>query len=121
LLILKISLPDMQKVEKNLSGLLRINSFKKKHKAPYNHRRERKMMSKQTEKQPTASFSPVSEYLKRREAASFLNLKQSTLEAWAVRGGGPPYIKMNRAVRYRLSDLRKWAEDNLCYNTSQRA
>lgn len=57
------------------------------------------------------------QFLKRPEAASFLNLKQSTLEAWAVRGGGPAFVKFGRAVRYRLSDLEKFIEAQTRKNT----
>lgn len=61
----------------------------------------------------------VTEFLKRQEAANHLNLKISTLEAWAVRGGGPPMVKFGRAVRYRLSDLEAWANSQTRTSTSQ--
>ena len=46
-----------------------------------------------------------SQFLNRKQAASYLNVTKSALEAWAVRGGGPVFLKFGRAVRYRLSDL----------------
>jgi excisionase family DNA binding protein len=60
-----------------------------------------------------------SQFLTRQEAAKFLNLKKSTLDAWATRGGGPAYIKMGRAVRYRPDDLLSWAESRIRRNTSE--
>lgn len=39
------------------------------------------------------------------EAAAFLGLAPSSLETMRVRGGGPPYEKIARRVRYRRSDL----------------
>jgi excisionase family DNA binding protein len=57
--------------------------------------------------------------LTRRDAARLLNLKKSTLEAWATRGGGPAYVKLGRAVRYRESDLVKFVESQLRQNTSE--
>ncbi len=61
----------------------------------------------------------VTEFLKRQEAANHLNVKICTLEAWAVRGGGPPFVKFGRAVRYRLSDLEAWANSQTRTSTSQ--
>jgi excisionase family DNA binding protein len=61
----------------------------------------------------------VSQYLKRSEAAAYLNLQKSTLEAWAVRGGGPAFVKFGRAVRYRIADLDAWAESRTRRNTSE--
>jgi len=39
------------------------------------------------------------------QAAQFLGLRTNTLEIWRYRGTGPQYLKLGRAVRYRLSDL----------------
>jgi len=60
-----------------------------------------------------------SQFLKRQEAANFLNVKKSSLEAWAVRGGGPAFVKFGRAVRYRISDLEQWVESRVRQNTSE--
>jgi len=76
------------------------------------------------------SFSPAQEknqtkeytwdkLLTRRDAARLLNLKISTLEAWAVRGGGPAFVKLGRAVRYRESDLLAFVESQVRYNTAE--
>jgi excisionase family DNA binding protein len=59
------------------------------------------------------------QFLTRQQAADFLNVKKSTLEAWAVRGGGPVYVRMGRAVRYRPADLLAWTESRLTRNTSE--
>ena len=34
------------------------------------------------------------------QAAIFLGVCVRTLQAWRVRGGGPPYFKIGRSVRY---------------------
>jgi excisionase family DNA binding protein len=60
-----------------------------------------------------------SELLNRAQAAQYLNLKKSTLEAWAVRGGGPAMVKMGKAVRYRIADLEKFVEQRIRQNTSE--
>jgi excisionase family DNA binding protein len=61
------------------------------------------------------------QFLKRHEAAAYLNLKKSCLEAWAVRGGGPAFVKFGRAVRYKVSDLEAFANAARRTNTSQGA
>jgi len=38
------------------------------------------------------------------EAAEYLGLSKSTLDKWRCYGEGPQFIKMGRAIRYRLSD-----------------
>lgn len=40
-----------------------------------------------------------------RQAATYLGLAVSTLNKWRCHGGGPIFIKMGRAVRYRAEDL----------------
>jgi predicted DNA-binding transcriptional regulator AlpA len=40
-----------------------------------------------------------------KEAATYLNMKQKTLQQWRFYGRGPAYLKLGRAVRYLQSDL----------------
>jgi excisionase family DNA binding protein len=46
------------------------------------------------------------------QAAELLNLSTRTLQAWRIRGVGPPFVQAGRAVRYRRRDLVKWIEAN---------
>ncbi|MFT6009254.1 MAG: putative DNA-binding transcriptional regulator AlpA [Parasphingorhabdus sp.] len=47
------------------------------------------------------------------QAAQYIGLAVSTLEAKRTRGGGPKFIKMPcRTVRYRKSDLDDWIENS---------
>jgi hypothetical protein len=52
----------------------------------------------------------VGVYLTTVEAAKYLKLSRQFLEAARYRadGTGPPYIKLERAVRYRRSALDAW-------------
>lgn len=54
-------------------------------------------------------------------ASEYLRLAESTLEKLRVTGGGPPYHKLGRAVRYRFSDLDTWARSRLVTSTSEQA
>lgn len=56
-------------------------------------------------------------FLTTDEAADYVGLQKSTLEAWRCRGGGPRFVKMGRAVRYRQADLDAWIETRLRENT----
>lgn len=38
-------------------------------------------------------------------AAEYIGFSENTLKAWRTRGEKPPYIKVNRSVRYKKSDL----------------
>ena len=52
----------------------------------------------------------VTDYMTTMEAAAYLKLSRQYLEAARYRGdgSGPPYIKLERAVRYRRSVLDQW-------------
>ena len=52
----------------------------------------------------------VTDYMTTMEAAAYLKLSRQYLEAARYRGdgSGPPYIKLERAVRYRRSRARSW-------------
>ena len=47
-------------------------------------------------------------WLSRRELADRFGLPVKTLAQWASKGTGPPYARMGRHVRYRLSDIIEW-------------
>lgn len=53
-----------------------------------------------------------------KEAAKYLGLSESFLRQCRSVGNrqgiakGPRYLKLGRAVRYKLSDLEEWIEEN---------
>jgi predicted DNA-binding transcriptional regulator AlpA len=57
--------------------------------------------------------------LTRREVFEHLGLSVRFLEVSAVRGDGPPMVKIGRSVRYRVGDLREWIEARKVTSTSQ--
>ena len=58
-------------------------------------------------------------FLNTPEAAEYLGLQKSTLDAWRCRGGGPRFVKLGSAVRYRQADLDAWIESRVRENTIQ--
>lgn len=54
------------------------------------------------------------ELLTTAQAAAYLTVSQSAVRAWRVRGGGPPWVKVGRAVRYQRRDLLAWLEAQRC-------
>ena len=52
------------------------------------------------------------------EAAHYLGLATSTLNKWRCHGGGPMFIKLGRAVRYRQEDLNTFLTDSAKRSTS---
>lgn len=54
-----------------------------------------------------------------KEAARFLGLSHRTLEDWRQRGGGPPFIKWGKLVRYRLVDLQTFVAGSSFNNTAE--
>ena len=62
--------------------------------------------------------SSAKPFLTTKEAAAWLGLTRNTLEKWRVQGGGPPYRKHGRYVRYHLEDLIAWSEASKRRSTS---
>lgn len=56
-----------------------------------------------------------------KAAAAALAVSVRTLQAWRVRGGGPPYVKAGRSVRYNTATLEQWTQDRVQAHTSQAA
>jgi excisionase family DNA binding protein len=81
----------------------------------------RKEHGMENENETGMEKSIQSNLLTRKQAAQFLNLKKSTLDSWAVRGGGPVFAKMGKSVRYRLTDLEAFIEARLRQSTSEGA
>jgi len=54
-----------------------------------------------------------------KKAADFLGLSPRTLQAWRVRGGGPRYAKIGKAVRYRKRELVAFQEAHTVSSTSE--
>ena len=52
------------------------------------------------------------------DAARYLGLSKSTLNKWRVYGLGPTFIKLGRAVRYRLEDLDQYLAESAKRSTS---
>lgn len=59
-------------------------------------------------------------FLTTKDAAEYLGLQRTTLEAWRCRGGGPKFGKFGRSVRYKLTDLEAWVELRTRSNTSEK-
>lgn len=53
-----------------------------------------------------------------RQAAQFVGLTESTLNRFRVTGGGPPYFKVGRYVRYDEDDLQVWMKSRRFTSTS---
>lgn len=57
--------------------------------------------------------------LNQKQAAEALAVPPRTLEGWRTRGGGPPFVRIGRHVRYRLRDLEAWIEDRTFRSTAE--
>lgn len=60
---------------------------------------------------PDANLYPL-------EAAYISGQSPRTLEAWRLRGGGPPFIQIGRSIRYRRGDLLDWLAKRRRISTS---
>jgi len=61
----------------------------------------------------------MDELLTTQEAAKFLKLSPRTLEKLRITGGGPAFIALGRARRYRLEDLQRWVSERVARSTAE--
>jgi DNA-binding transcriptional regulator YiaG len=47
------------------------------------------------------------------ELAVRLRVSDYTLRNWRLRGYGPPWAKIGKAIRYRLEDVRAWEKNRV--------
>lgn len=59
------------------------------------------------------------EILNTREAAAYVRLGKPTMERFRISGGGPVFVKLGGAVRYRKVDLDSWIETRRVRSTSE--
>lgn len=53
-------------------------------------------------------------------AAKFLDLSSRTLQAYRLKGRGPPFYRLSaRCIRYRRTDLRTWVQGRHATSTSE--
>ena len=57
--------------------------------------------------------------LSRAEVEVHFGISRRFLEVAAVRGDGPPMIRIKRSVRYRVADLRDWIDSQRVNSTSE--
>ena len=55
-----------------------------------------------------SSVARKREFLTDRDLADMGIANVRTLQTWRLLGRGPSYIKVGRAVRYRLADVEDW-------------
>lgn len=60
--------------------------------------------------------APQMQMLHTAHAAEILNVSISTLNKWRHYGTGPKYSKLGRAVRYEMSDLLEFVEQQKIAN-----
>lgn len=57
-------------------------------------------------------------YINEHVAATFVGFTVAFLQNLRYRGGGPPYSKIGRQVRYRRRDIAAWADEKVRVSTS---
>ena len=60
----------------------------------------------------------MTQLINEREAATLLRLSVKCLQGWRVRGGGPPFIKLGRSVRYEVPALEAFVQEAVRRSTS---
>lgn len=69
----------------------------------------------------TIDTPAVNRRMSRAEAAEYVSVSKETLATWAVRGGGPAFIKAGSKVIYLQSDLDAWMNSRRISCTAERS
>lgn len=57
--------------------------------------------------------------LSREDVENIYGVRKRFLEIAAVKGDGPPMVKIGRLVRYRAKDIDEWIESRIVASTSE--
>jgi predicted DNA-binding transcriptional regulator AlpA len=69
---------------------------------------------------PVREASRSDPLLTPKEAARFMRVSESWLAKARMRGDGPPYVQIGRAIRYQQSDLITYIRSRRRQSTSER-
>lgn len=58
-------------------------------------------------------------FITARELAAMLGVSEGTLANWRTDGGGPQFVRVGRAIRYRAADVEQWIADRTSENTTE--
>lgn len=53
----------------------------------------------------------ISELMKPTDLSAHIETSPAVLANWRYLGVGPKFIKLNRSVRYRVSDVEAWLDE----------
>lgn len=67
---------------------------------------------------PGAPTAPLTTLFTEQDTAALFKVTKKGLQGWRYRGGGPPFVKVGRCVRYRLEDLQAFVLAALRTSTS---
>ena len=70
---------------------------------------------------PQSGTTINNETVDTHRAASLMGFAEQTLRKMRIAGNGPPYLKLNRSVRYRVRDLQAWLDARVTSSTSANA
>jgi hypothetical protein len=60
----------------------------------------------------------VTELVTEQQAAELLHVSVKCLQGWRSRGGGPPFVKLGRCVRYAVPALEAFVQEAVRRSTS---
>ncbi|MBN8542845.1 MAG: helix-turn-helix domain-containing protein [Alphaproteobacteria bacterium] len=59
-------------------------------------------------------------HIDEKHASEYLGISYRTLQGYRTKGGGPKFVKIGKkTIRYKVSDLIAWSDDNKKMNTSK--
>lgn len=59
---------------------------------------------------PRTDLTPL---LNEKEACAYLGVSVHTVRDWRLKGRGPLFVKVGASVRYRVTDIARFVEENV--------
>jgi predicted DNA-binding transcriptional regulator AlpA len=59
------------------------------------------------------------ELMNEQAVAKQLNCQIKTMQAWRNRGGGPPFVRVGRLIRYSPDSVAEWIKSRTVQSTSE--
>lgn len=68
--------------------------------------------------QKQRTVEPAPPLFDERQLADLLNVSVKAVQAWRYKGGGPAFVRLGRAIRYRPNDVEAWLASNTFETTT---
>lgn len=60
----------------------------------------------------------IKKYMSETELAEYWHISIRTLQSWRLNGGGPKFLKLGKAIRYSVDEIKRFESENTKTSTA---